>query len=327
MIAEVTAAGNVDMEPGEPVQTAAHHNAHIVRKAEKTRSLALTSDTGAATPQDGTLHQDASGQVIGTASSRVLDQLMPRADASEDLDVQSDVEEDGKQDGKQDTTQTSHGKFNLFLIVQLCLALAVFSILMIYFLIGHLRTMEEQEVRPAVSFAADDNTDASSAGSPEDEAHTSLTEVVKAGATILKVKSTKNFMLSRKIVIDAGKPVEEVNKIVAFGSIILEHPVKFDHAPGSSVTMPKDTDGSAGSSQEGAEECDSDSSSKEFAGFQEVDEEGDESMDMSLLNRLGIEHPSRARARDSVQLGQDRNRVPVGRDSVRLQQLGNAESF
>jgi len=54
-------------------------------------------------------------------------------------------------------------------------------------------------------------------------------EPVPAGTRTLPVVSDPYFSIGELIVIDAGTPIEEFNKIVGFGSLILESPLKYDH--------------------------------------------------------------------------------------------------
>lgn len=52
---------------------------------------------------------------------------------------------------------------------------------------------------------------------------------VKRGATVLPVVSNVGFEIGQEVVIDKGTPIEEENKILGFGSLILEYPLQFDH--------------------------------------------------------------------------------------------------
>jgi len=56
-----------------------------------------------------------------------------------------------------------------------------------------------------------------------------------AGTEVLPVVSNSDFEIGEAVVIDAGTPIEEVNRIVGFGSLLLESPLKFDHGPGALI--------------------------------------------------------------------------------------------
>jgi len=76
----------------------------------------------------------------------------------------------------------------------------------------------------------------------EASASTFLTESREAGETKLHVESDKGFQAGRLVSIDEGSPVEEVNEITGFGSILLKNPLKFAHPKGAPVRMlPEDT--------------------------------------------------------------------------------------
>jgi hypothetical protein len=63
-----------------------------------------------------------------------------------------------------------------------------------------------------------------------------ITGVVAAGATRILVSSHEGFEVGAGLVIDAGTPFEERNKIKGFGSILLETPTQFEHASGATVS-------------------------------------------------------------------------------------------
>merc|ERR1719197_684859 len=62
-------------------------------------------------------------------------------------------------------------------------------------------------------------------------------EGVRAEVTVLPTVSNSGFEIGEDIVIDAGTPVQEFNRIVGFGSLILESPLKFDHSAGALVNV------------------------------------------------------------------------------------------
>jgi hypothetical protein len=53
---------------------------------------------------------------------------------------------------------------------------------------------------------------------------------------VLEVTSNTGFSTGQDIVIDAGTAIEEYNKIVSFGSLILASPLQYDHGTGAIVT-------------------------------------------------------------------------------------------
>jgi hypothetical protein len=65
---------------------------------------------------------------------------------------------------------------------------------------------------------------------------TALTTPVTKGSTTLVVGNAFDFKIGQQVIIDVGTPVEELNTIAAFGSLILQSPLKFDHDAGASVT-------------------------------------------------------------------------------------------
>lgn len=76
-----------------------------------------------------------------------------------------------------------------------------------------------------------------SAPVPEGTPSSKLSGFVQAGAKSLPVASLTGFEVGGKVVIDQGKPVEEVNEIVGFGSLLLKYATKHPHAAGATVIM------------------------------------------------------------------------------------------
>lgn len=72
---------------------------------------------------------------------------------------------------------------------------------------------------------------------PPAEVSTVLIVASGAGGLITQVVSQEGFVVGQKIVIEPGTPREEDNEILAFGSMILRYPLKFDHAAGSPVKI------------------------------------------------------------------------------------------
>merc|ERR1719326_429261 len=70
------------------------------------------------------------------------------------------------------------------------------------------------------------------------DAETSLLSAVAIGSTVLPVEEKKHFVLGRKVVIDPGTVVQEVNEIASFGSIILKYPLQHPHGSGANIVMP-----------------------------------------------------------------------------------------
>lgn len=66
---------------------------------------------------------------------------------------------------------------------------------------------------------------------------TTMTGGAVAGGTVLEVASNDGFSPGDDIVINRGGESEEGNTIAALGSLILERPLQFDHAPGETVTL------------------------------------------------------------------------------------------
>lgn len=68
---------------------------------------------------------------------------------------------------------------------------------------------------------------------------------VKAGGPVLQVDNQAGFVVGAKVVIDAGTPREETNaiamKLEPSGSLVMKHPMKFDHLAGTKVTTAEDT--------------------------------------------------------------------------------------
>ena len=65
--------------------------------------------------------------------------------------------------------------------------------------------------------------------------HTMLTQSAKAGDVVLQIYGLYGFEIGNAIIIEAGTPRQEVNRIVGFGSLILGSTLKFDHGPGATV--------------------------------------------------------------------------------------------
>jgi len=57
------------------------------------------------------------------------------------------------------------------------------------------------------------------------------------GTTILPINNApaQGFEIGQDLVLDAGTPIEESNRVAAFGSVILEYPLEFDHANGVDI--------------------------------------------------------------------------------------------
>merc|ERR1719183_3235639 len=66
-------------------------------------------------------------------------------------------------------------------------------------------------------------------------AKSTLKEPIEKGAQVLQVASNSEFAIGQEIILGKGTPMEEFNKIVGFGSLILETPLKFDHDAGGVV--------------------------------------------------------------------------------------------
>jgi hypothetical protein len=64
----------------------------------------------------------------------------------------------------------------------------------------------------------------------------SLQSAVAKGSKEVPVQSTTGFYVGEDIVIDAGTAIEEYNKVVSFGSLILASPLKYDHGPGAIIS-------------------------------------------------------------------------------------------
>jgi len=65
---------------------------------------------------------------------------------------------------------------------------------------------------------------------------------VKRGAKKLPVASNSDFEIGQELVLAAGTPLEEFNRIKGFGSLILEFPLQFDHGVGVIATTVDDED-------------------------------------------------------------------------------------
>lgn len=61
-------------------------------------------------------------------------------------------------------------------------------------------------------------------------------------ATIIPIAKNDGFTRDQDIIIDAGKPNEESNRVAGFGSLYLEFPLLFDHEPGAVVSGLVDED-------------------------------------------------------------------------------------
>ena len=55
---------------------------------------------------------------------------------------------------------------------------------------------------------------------------------VASGSATLPVASQNGFAIGQEVVLGKGTATEEYNRIKGFGSLILEFPLQFDHAPG-----------------------------------------------------------------------------------------------
>jgi len=64
----------------------------------------------------------------------------------------------------------------------------------------------------------------------------SLESPAAKGSKELAVVSNAGFDIGVDIVIDAGTPIEEHNKVVGFGSLILASPLQYDHGTGAVIT-------------------------------------------------------------------------------------------
>lgn len=63
-----------------------------------------------------------------------------------------------------------------------------------------------------------------------------ITAFVAVGAVKLPVSSIAGFQVGSEVAIDIGSPTEERNKIIGFGSILLETPTQFAHDAGETVS-------------------------------------------------------------------------------------------
>jgi len=64
----------------------------------------------------------------------------------------------------------------------------------------------------------------------------SLKTPAAKGSKELAVLSNAGFDIGVDIVIDAGTPIEEYNKVIGFGSLILASPLQYDHGAGAIIT-------------------------------------------------------------------------------------------
>jgi len=65
--------------------------------------------------------------------------------------------------------------------------------------------------------------------------HTMLTAAATAGSTILSTWSHAGFSIGDSIIIDAGTYLQEVNRVIGFGSMTLAAPLQYTHAAGATV--------------------------------------------------------------------------------------------
>lgn len=62
-----------------------------------------------------------------------------------------------------------------------------------------------------------------------------LSQDAPAGTKVLPTSGNTGFQVGEDIVIDAGAAIEEFNRVVGYGSLILENPLKFDHGTGATI--------------------------------------------------------------------------------------------
>merc|ERR1719498_407566 len=70
------------------------------------------------------------------------------------------------------------------------------------------------------------------------EASTTLKADIPLGAIVMETTTVIGFAMGRQVLIDAGSPIEEVNIIAGFGSILLQYPCRYAHKAGVLITMP-----------------------------------------------------------------------------------------
>lgn len=66
-------------------------------------------------------------------------------------------------------------------------------------------------------------------------AFTTLMTAVWAGANTLPVMSQVGFAVGQQVIIDEGRPNQEVGQIVGFGSLVLMYPLRFTHNIGATI--------------------------------------------------------------------------------------------
>lgn len=91
----------------------------------------------------------------------------------------------------------------------------------------------------ALSSYPSTSTSPAEVGSGNDEKAVVITLIkcVEAGDIFLFVASEEGFQVGRVIVLDEATKKEELAKISAFGSIIVDKPLKFDHEKGTTIKM------------------------------------------------------------------------------------------
>jgi len=75
---------------------------------------------------------------------------------------------------------------------------------------------------------------------PSDATDTSIPPQVLSGpapkgSKVIEVASNADFNIGEEIIIDPGTAFEERNKIVGFGSLVLQYPLKYDHGAGAQI--------------------------------------------------------------------------------------------
>merc|ERR1719258_716254 len=55
------------------------------------------------------------------------------------------------------------------------------------------------------------------------------------GSKVVEVASNTDFYIGEDIIIDPGTTIEERNKIVDFGSLVLQYPLQYDHGAGAQI--------------------------------------------------------------------------------------------
>jgi hypothetical protein len=64
---------------------------------------------------------------------------------------------------------------------------------------------------------------------------TELIAPAPAGSTTLEVASTAGFNIGQGIRIDPDTPMQEVNEVIGYGSLIIKHPLAYEHHPGARI--------------------------------------------------------------------------------------------